>query len=223
MAQPLAFGDSSTIKLNDPLVMLASPKNATLPSSTPVTVTGIDGEHLSLAADTRPSNAGAPLVGAGGKVLGIALGGGENEVLKGTGLTVQAALNDLAHWQGLAGTAVALAPLPDQLILHGSDEIAALLPTVGVLSVQPASGSGKSPVLVTIQGQGFVRGPALRVRFTPVASPTGGFDGVGPIVVDGATITVKVPEGQVVQDYVVEVINGDGSIAASRIAYTVTL
>jgi hypothetical protein len=76
---------------------------------------------------------------------------------------------------------------------------------------------------VTIHGQGFLRGAGLRVRFSPVASPTGGFDGVGAIVIDGATITVKVPGGQVVQDYVVDVINGDGSIAASRVAYTVTL
>ncbi len=36
------------------------------------------------------------------------------------------------------------------------------------------------------------------------------------------TLTVKVPAGRVVQDYIVQVTNGDGVVTSSRIAFTVT-
>jgi len=62
----------------------------------------------------------------------------------------------------------------------------------------------------------------LRVQFIPLASPSGGFDGLAPTFVNPATLTVKVPAGRVVQDYIVQVTSGDGNVTSSRIAFTVT-
>jgi hypothetical protein len=35
-------------------------------------------------------------------------------------------------------------------------------------------------------------------------------------------VTVKVPAGRVVQDYVIQLTNGDGSMTSSRTAFTIT-
>jgi len=45
---------------------------------------------------------------------------------------------------------------------------------------------------------------------------------VAPTLVSSSTLTVKVPAGQVVQDYVIQLVNGDGTIVSSGTALTVT-
>ena len=44
---------------------------------------------------------------------------------------------------------------------------------------------------------------------------------MAPTFVNPATLTVKVPAGRVVQDYIVQVTSGDGTVTSSRIAFTV--
>ena len=83
-------------------------------------------------------------------------------------------------------------------------------------------GSAAQDTIVTIQGNGFVAGATLHVRFVPLASPNGAFDGLAATLVNASTLTVKVPAGRVVQDYVIQLTNGDGSSASSRTAFTVT-
>ena len=75
---------------------------------------------------------------------------------------------------------------------------------------------------MSLQGSGFLDGPMLRVRFVPLASPSGAFTGLAATLVSSSTLTVKVPAGQVVQDYVVQLTNGDGTIVSSRTALTIT-
>ena len=41
-------------------------------------------------------------------------------------------------------------------------------------------------------------------------------------LVNATTLTVKVPAGRVIQDYVIQLTNGDGIVASSRTAFTVT-
>jgi hypothetical protein len=76
--------------------------------------------------------------------------------------------------------------------------------------------------VVTLQGTGFVAGPSLSVLFVALASPSGSFHGASATFVSASVISVKVPAGATVQDYVVELTNGDGSVAALRAAFTVT-
>jgi len=86
----------------------------------------------------------------------------------------------------------------------------------------PSRASSAQDLVLTLQGNGFVGGPSLAVRFIPVASPTGAFAGLKPSVLNPSTLSVKVPSGQVVQDYVIEVTNGDGATVSSHMAFTVT-
>ena len=89
-------------------------------------------------------------------------------------------------------------------------------------TVSPSRVSTGQATVVTLQGSGFTDGPMLRVRFVPLASPNGAFAGVAPTLVSSSTLTVKVPAGQVVQDYVIQLVNGDGTIVSSGTALTVT-
>jgi hypothetical protein len=115
-----------------------------------------------------------------------------------------------------------LAPIPGTLVLRGSDSTSS--PTAGltIQSVVPARASAAQDTIVTIQGNGFSAGALLRVHFVPLASPNGAFDGMAPTLVNASSVTVKVPAGRVVQDYVIQLTNGDGSGTSSRTAFTIT-
>jgi hypothetical protein len=108
------------------------------------------------------------------------------------------------------------------LVLRGTDTSSAPSNGPSVQSVSPTRASAAQDTLVTIQGSGFTDGKTLRVQFIPLASPNGGFDGLAATFVNPSTLTVKVPAGRVVQDYIVQVTNGDGTVTSSRIAFTVT-
>jgi hypothetical protein len=212
---PIAFGDPSVLQLDDPVVLLASPKVANLRSSTPAVLTERRATQLSLRVDDLPGNLGGPVVGPGGKVLGIL-------TLSGKALPIDRSLGDLAQWRGRSGTVMPLAPIPANLVLRGSDTTSS--PTTGptVQSVSPTRASNAQDTLITVQGTGFAVGSALHVRFVPLASPTGAFDGLAATLVNASTVTVKVPAGRVVQDYVIQLTNGDGTVTSSRTAFTVT-
>jgi hypothetical protein len=154
-------------------------------------------------------------VGPGGTVLGLF-------TQHGSALPIAAAQADLAAWHGRDGTAVPLGALPVDLVLRGTDGTSVPSSGVSLLSVAPTRASTTQTTLITLQGSGFIAGPTLAVRFVPVASPSGAFQGLNATVVNGSAITVKVPAGAMVQDYVVEVTNGDGAAATFHTAFTVT-
>jgi trypsin-like peptidase/IPT/TIG domain-containing protein len=212
---PIAFGDPTILQLDDPVVLLASPKVANLRSSTPAVVTEHSTTQLSLRLDDLPGNLGGPVVGPGGKVVGML-------TLSGKALPIDRSIPDLAQWRGRSGTLMPLAPIPASLVLRGSETTSS--PTTGptVQSVSPTRASAGQNTIITVQGTGFAAGSALRVRFVPLASPTGAFDGLAATLVNASTLTVKVPAGRVVQDYVIQLINGDGTVTSSRTAFTVT-
>lgn len=212
---PLAVGDPGTLQVDDPVVLLASPKVANLRTSTPAVLTQRSETQLTLRVDDLPGDLGGPVVGPGGKVLGILTAIGQ-------ALPIGLSQGDLAQWRGQAGTAMPLAPIPATLVLRGSDTTTT--PTGGptIQSVSPARASASNDTIVTIQGTGFVTGAALRVHFVPLASPSGAFDGLAATLVNASTLTVKVPAGRVVQDYVIQLTNGDGGSTSSRTAFTVT-
>ena len=212
---PLPFGDPGTLRVDDPVVLLASPKVANLRTSTPAVLIQRSETQLTLRVDDLPGDLGGPVVGPGGKVLGILTGTGK-------ALPIGLSPDDLAKWRGQTGAAMPLAPIPATLVLRGSDTTSA--PTGGptIASVTPARASAAKDTIVTIQGTGFLSGAALRVSFIPLASPSGAFDGLAATLVNSSTLTVKVPAGRVVQDYAIQLTNGDGSSTSSRTAFTVT-
>jgi len=212
---PLALGNTAAVMVGDPLVLLASPKIANLAPSAPVTLASATPSSLQLEVDDLPGNIGGPVVGPHSLVLGI-LTGPKTAVAIGRGKA------EIATWQQLAGTAVPLAPFPPALQLRGSDTTTQPTTAAAISSVSPARVSASHETVVTMSGSGFLAGSSLRVRFVPVAGETGGFDGQAPTVVSTSTLTVKVPAGESVQDYVIELINGDGAIVDSRLALTVT-
>jgi hypothetical protein len=212
---PLAFGDPAALQVDDPVVLLASPKVVNLRTSTPAVVVKRSDTELTLRVDDLPGNVGGPIVGPGGKVVGIL-------IASGRALPITVALTDIAQWRRQAGTAVPLAPLPSNLVLRGTDTTSAPAGGPRVQSISPARASAAQITLVTIQGSGFTDGKLLRVQFIPLASPNGGFDGLAATLVNASTLTAKVPAGRVVQDYIVQVTNGDGTVTSSRIAFTVT-
>jgi S1-C subfamily serine protease len=212
---PMPFGDPATLQLDDPVVLLASPKVANLRTSTPAVLTQRSATQLTLRVDDLPGDLGGPVVGPGGKVLGILM-------LTGKALPIDLALTDIAQWHGQAGTAMPLAPIPATLVLRGSDTTSSPTGGLTIRSVTPARASAAQDTIVTIQGSGFIAGASLRVQFIPLASPSGAFDGLAATLVNTSTLTVKVPAGRVVQDYVIQLTNGDGSSASSRTAFTVT-
>ena len=108
------------------------------------------------------------------------------------------------------------------LVLRGADSTSTPAAGLSIQSVSPSRASAAHDTVVTIQGSGFVAGPVLRVRFNPVASQVGAFDGLAATLVNASTLTVKVPAGRMVADYTIQLINGDGSATHSGIAFTVT-
>jgi hypothetical protein len=212
---PIAFGVSGSIKTGDPLVLLASAKVMNLRTATPAVVTATTVASLSIRADDLPGDVGGPLVGPGGTVLGLF-------TRHGAALPIAAAQSDLLAWRAQAGTLMPLASLPADLVLRGTDETSTPVGGSGVTSIAPTRASTSQTTLVTLQGSGFSGGASLSVRFVPVASPTGTFQGVAPTVVNSSVATVKVPAGAAVQDYVVEFTNGDGTIASLHAAFTIT-
>jgi hypothetical protein len=212
---PLAFGDPAALQADDPVVLLASPKVVNLRTSTPAVVVTRSDTQLTLRVDSLPGNLGGPIVGPGGKVVGVL-------IASGRALPITVAMTDIAQWRGQPGTDMPLAPLPASLVLRGSDTTSAPSSGPSIQSVSPTRASAAQDTLVTVQGGGFADGKMLRVQFIPLASPSGGFDGLTPTFVNPSTLTIKVPAGRVVQDYIVQVTNGDGSVTSSRIAFTVT-
>ena len=212
---PLAFGDPAGLQADDPVVLLASPKVVNLRTSTPMVVITRSDTQLTLRGDNVPGNFGGPIVGPGAKVVGIL-------IATGRVLPITVALTDVAQWRAEAGTAVPLAPLPANLVLRGSDTTSTPAGGPSIQSVSPSRASAAQDTLITIHGSGFTDGKLLGVQFVPLASPSGGFDGPAPTFVNPSTLTVKVPAGRVVQDYIVQVTNGDGVVTSSRIAFTVT-
>jgi hypothetical protein len=212
---PLAFGDPAALQADDPVVLLASPKVVNLRTSTPMVVITRSDTQLTLRGDTLPGNLGGPVVGPGARVVGILIGTGRV-------LPVTVALTDVAQWRLQAGTAVPLAPLPANLVLRGSDTTSTPAGGPSIQSVSPTRASAAQDTVISIQGSGFTDGNMLRVEFVPLASPSGGFDGLAATFVNPSTLTVKVPAGRVVQDYIVQVTNGDGVVTSSRTAFTVT-
>jgi S1-C subfamily serine protease len=212
---PLPFGDPGTLQLNDPVVLLASPKVANLRSSTPAVLTQRTTAQLTLRVDDLPGNIGGPVVGPGGKVMAIL-------TTTGKAIPIDLSASDIAQWRGQAGTVMPLAPIPGTLVLRGSETTSSPTGGLSIQSVRPARTSAAQDTLVTIQGSGFAAGAMLRVHFVPLASPNGEFDGLAATLVNPSTLTVKVPAGRVVQDYVIQLTNGDGSVTSSRTAFTVT-
>ena len=212
---PLALGNTATVMVGDPLVLLASPKIANLAPSSPVTLASATASSWSLDPSDPPGYTGGPVVGPDALVVAI---------LSTTTTAVPIGLGkaEIATWKTLDGHAMPLAPFPPALQLRGSDTTSQPTTTVSITGVTPARVSASRETVVTIGGAGLVTGPSLRVRFTPVAGGSGGFDGTSPTVVSTSSMTVKVPPGEKVQDYVIELINGDGAVVDTRLALTVT-
>jgi len=190
---PMPFGDPATLQLDDPVVLLASPKVANLRTSTPAVLTQRSATQLTLRVDDLPGNIGGPVVGPGGKVIGIL-------TLTGKALPINLSLSDVAQWHGQGGTVMPLAPIPGTLVLRGSDTTSSPTGGLTIQSVSPARASAAQDTILTVQGSGFVAGATLRVHFVPVASPNGAFDGLAATLVNASALTVKVPAGRVVQD-----------------------
>jgi len=211
----LAMGDSATVKVGDPLEILASAKVVNLRAATPAVVTTADPQTIGIRADDLPGEVGGPLVGPGGSVLGVL-------TRHGSTLPINAVKPDLALWSDRAGTLAPMAGLPPDLVLRGSDGTSAPSAGLSVTSISPSRASTAQTTTITLNGNGFLAGPTLSVRFVPVASPSGAFLGLSPTLVSPSVITVKVPAGSPVQDYVVELTNGDGTTTSGRTAFTVT-
>ena len=212
---PLALGNTATVMVGDPLVLLASPKVANLAPSSPATLASASSSSWRLQVDTLPGNLGGPVLGPDALVLGILTG-------QGSAAPIGLGKAEIASWRAQAGSAVPLAPFPATLQMRGSETTTQPGQGLSLSTVSPARVSTSHETVVTISGAGFLAGPSLRVRFVPVAGGGGGFDGKTPAVVGASTLTVKVPAGQTVQDYVIELINGDGAVVDSRLAVTVT-
>src|SRR6266581_498211 len=212
---PLPFGDAAALQPADPAVLLASPKVANLRPSTPAVLIQRSDAQLTLRVDDLPGNIGGPLVGPGGRAIGVL-------TATGTALPINLAAGDIAQWRGLAGTVMPQAPLPGTLVLRGSDTTSAPTSGLTIQSVSPARAPAAQDTVITIQGSGFTAGTVLRVHFVPLASPNGAFDGLATTLVNPSTLTVKVPAGRVVQDYVIQLTNGDGTVIGSRTAFTIT-
>ncbi|HET9847612.1 MAG TPA: trypsin-like peptidase domain-containing protein [Candidatus Dormibacteraeota bacterium] len=219
---PLSFGDASTLVTDAPVEQLASPKLLYVQPATPGVITSISDSRIKLRIDDLPGNLGGPIVGSGGKVLAML-------TAPGAGVVIDRIQSVAAPWAKQSGTLLPLAPLPANLVLRGSDTTASPPPSptasstarVTVQSVSPSRASAAQDIAVTIQGSGFVAGSSLRVHFVPVSGTTGAFDGFGAAVLSSSTLTLKVPSGRMVQDYVIQLSNGDGALINSQVGFTV--
>ncbi|TMG33060.1 MAG: hypothetical protein E6H93_02385 [Chloroflexi bacterium] len=214
-ATPLTLGNPASLQPNDPVVLLASPKIENLQPTTPAVVTDPTETTLVLKVDQVPGNLGGPIVGPGARVMGVV-------IRTGIALPITQAAADIAQWRGQPGILLPLAPMPSNLVLRGTDSTSTPAAGLSIQSVSPSRASTAHDTVVTIRGSGFVAGPVLRVRFNPVASQVGAFDGLAATLVNASTLTVKVPAGRMVADYTIQLINGDGSATHSGIAFTVT-
>lgn len=221
---PMSAGDAGALQANEPVELLASPKALYVQSAIPARIGSISGGHLSLRVDDLPGNLGGPIVGPAGKVLGILTG-------PRAGISIDQVQADLAGWSKQPGTLLPLAPLPPNLVLRGSDTTSSPPPSppastpavrVTVVSASPSRASSAQDSAVTVQGTGFVAGAALRVRFIPISSEAGAFDALAVALVNASTLTVKVPAGQIIQDYNIQLTNGDGTTIRSPVGFTVT-
>jgi hypothetical protein len=216
-ATPLPFADLTTVHPGDPGALLASPKNAVLATSTPVVITALHSELLEITAEFWPENAGGPIAGYGGKVIGMATSAGPGK----TALPIDAALADLAAWRSSTGTVMPLAPIPPTLRLRGSELTIKPSRTVTFESIQPSQASTSRDTALTIKGSGFVPGSGTRLRFIPTANQTGAFDLVAALA-NSTTITAKLPGGHPVQDYRVQLIDGDGASVTLAGTFTIS-
>src|ERR1700674_1666808 len=180
---PVPFGDPATLQLDDPVVLLASPKVANLRSSTPAVLTQRSATQLMLSVDDLPGDIGGPVVGPGGKVIGIL-------TTTGKALPINLSSSDIAQWHGQAGTAMPLAPIPGTLVLRGSDSTSSPTGGLSIESVTPTRASAAQDTVITIAGSGFIGGAMLRVHFVPLASPNGAFDALAATLVNPSTVTV---------------------------------
>jgi hypothetical protein len=216
---PEVLGDSTTIEPEQPLALLANGKVLNLSPSTPAVVTDVTVLQVRLRVADIPGNLGGPIAGPGGKVLAIL-------TATGTALPINRAQGDIAAWRSQPGTVAPLAPFPTNLVLRGSDTTATPPASPSgaatVRAVNPSRVSTAQDTVVTLEGSGFVPGPVLHVRFVPVAGSDGAFDGLAAALVNASSLTVKIPAGRVVQDYVVQFTNGDGTVVSTRVALTVT-
>jgi S1-C subfamily serine protease len=229
--KPLTLGGPALEK-DTPLEVLASPKNATLPASVEAGVLdpaahrsvspgGVE-VAIHLAADLRPANVGSPVLASGARVVAMIADPGDSERLDGFAVPIGPAVADLAAWRTLPGTAMPLAPLPDTLVLRGSGDSSPPAPGLHLDRANPGRAPAGQATSVSLQGGGFKPGAALRVRFQPVGSQAGGFDGLRPSVLGEAVIVVTVPAGEPVADYSIELINGDGATTSGTARFTIT-
>ena len=98
---PLPFGDPALLQLDDPVVLLASPKVVNLRSATPAVVISRSDTQLTLRVDDLPGSLGGPIAGPGGKVEGIL-------IVSGRAMPITVALGDMA--QGRYAAALAEPP-----------------------------------------------------------------------------------------------------------------
>ncbi len=233
-ATPLAFGATATLQPQDPVAVLASPKNGSLPSSLPGSVAvvtssaQVDGATVAplfqLHADLWTGNAGSPVFGYGARLLGIILPGGRLPTNTPMAAPIESAQADLKAWHGVTGTTLPLADLPPELLLRGADE-----PTPGasgsssttVSGIQPAQAHSGEDTTVVVQGSGFQPGAAAAVHFAPLSGSVGAFEARNVSVNTATTIAATVAAGQRVQDYIVTVTNGDGTPVGGTVAFTI--
>jgi hypothetical protein len=237
-AVPLPFGSTAALQVHDPVSVLASPKNDSLPSSLPgavtmvATSTTIAGAQVAplfaLHADLQTGNAGSPVVGYGGVLLGIIVPGPRLPTITPMAAPIESAQTDLQAWHGVAGAALPLADLPPDLLLRGSGEAtpnpsapSSSASSASLAGIQPAQAKAGQDTTIVIQGSGFVGGAAASVHFTPLSGSIGTFDGRNVSVNSATTIAVLVPAGQRVQDYSVSVTNGDGTLVSGTVAFTI--
>lgn len=239
---PLEFGSSGPLRRDDPVAVLASPKNGSLPSTLPGVVTvaatstifgGLRVEPLfQLRADLQTGNAGSPVVGYGAKLLGIALPGARLPMNTPLVATVESAELDLERWRGAQGAPLPLADLPPGLLFRAVEEPAATpdpnpspnqpgSTAATVAGIQPSQAPAGQDTTIVIQGTGFVTGQAAAIQFAPVSGSTGAFSARGVSVSSATTMAATIPAGQRVQDYAVTVINGDGTRVGGSVAFNI--
>lgn len=231
---PLAFGSTATLQPRDPLAVLASPKNGSVPSNLPgsVMITAasatVDGATVAplfqLHADLWTGNAGSPVVGYGARLLGIILPGARLPTNTPMAAPIESAQADLKAWHGATGIVLPLADLPPELLLRGSDEptpSASGSASATVSSIQPAQAQAGQDTTVVIQGSGFTAGAAAAVHFAPLSGSVGAFEARNVSVNNATSIAATVIAGQRVQDYIVTVTNGDGTPVGGTVAFTI--
>lgn len=130
---PLVFADTTRLHEGDSVAVLASPKNGLVAPSTPAVASDLHAARtwqgitfsdlLGVRANLQPSNEGSPLVGPGGTVVGIIglqIGPADGAAFAIRSEDARMALN---AWRDNPEIPLPLAPMPDSLILRGTDAI----------------------------------------------------------------------------------------------------